>query len=153
MLKVIIHAVPRQPSGEPFESLTKRLTKDLTLVDNMIEVQEVPDTEKYELKEMQGIVGGLIDILSSRIDCGTPVAMIINDMGKLEDLPVNPLATILAIDYGMMDESDFIVGDVLLAYDTGDDVRPFAGEEYARLRPHPADRLMQYKILLMLNKE
>lgn len=149
MLKVIIHAVPREYPDEPFLNVTKRIANDTKLLDDVIEMQEVSDTEEYKLKEMQGIVGGLIDILGGQTENGMPVVMVINDEGKLDNLPVNHLATILATDYGMISKDDYIVGDVLLAYDTGDTVRPFTDKEYLSL--FLSDRLLQYKLFLIVN--
>ena len=149
MLKVIIHAVPREYPNESFLDVTKRIANDIKLLDDVIEMQEVSE-EEYKLKEMQGIVGGLIDILGGQTENGMPVVMVINDEGKLENLPVNHLATILATDYGMISEDDYIVGDVLLAYDTGDAVRPFTDKEYLGLFLN--DRLLQYKMFLIVNR-
>jgi hypothetical protein len=63
--------------------------------------------KRFMLTELQGLVGGNIEIV--HVKMGGKV-MIINEEGKLKDLPVNRKATDLYI-YG---DNDVIVGDVLL---------------------------------------
>ena len=64
----------------------------------------------YELEELNQIVGGCIQIISlhdGRI-------MVINDDGKLLELPYNWEATAIAQEQGAIFGNDFIVGDVLI---------------------------------------
>ena len=58
----------------------------------------------FSLKEVQDIVGGLIEV----IPYGTKELMVLNEEGKLINLPVNNVATDLICGI------DDIVGDVLL---------------------------------------
>ena len=60
----------------------------------------------FTLEELQKYVGGLIEIV--RTKDGKP--MIINEEGKINDLPVNQKATAIY----PYNEYDFIVGDVLI---------------------------------------
>lgn len=60
----------------------------------------------FSLEELQKLVGGLIEIV--RTKDGKP--MIINEEGKINDLPVNQKATAIY----PYNEYDFIVGDVLI---------------------------------------
>ena len=62
----------------------------------------------FSLGELQNIVGGLVEM----IPYGTNELMVLNEEGKLIDLPVNNVATDLVC--GM----DVIVGDVLLCKGT-----------------------------------
>lgn len=56
----------------------------------------------YSLEELQGFVGGYIEIV--RID--DERLMVVNEEGKLNDLPINSIATYMA--------RELIVGDVLV---------------------------------------
>lgn len=64
----------------------------------------------YELDELQSIVGGYIQIIS--LHDGR--LMVINDEGKQLALPMNSLATDIALEQGAIFANDFIVGDVLI---------------------------------------
>ena len=57
------------------------------------------------LSAMQNFVGGLVEI----VKCPVGRLMILNEEGKIECLPLNPMATAI---YGSL--VDYIVGDVLL---------------------------------------
>lgn len=65
----------------------------------------------FQLEELQAIVGGLIQI----IEINDTEIMVINEEGKLENLPLNEQAT--AIYQKQVYEGDFIVGDVLICKD------------------------------------
>lgn len=65
----------------------------------------------FQLEELQAIVGGLIQI----IEISDTEIMVINEEGKLENLPLNEQAT--AIYQKQVYEGDFIVGDVLICKD------------------------------------
>lgn len=65
----------------------------------------------FKLKELQKIVGGVIDIIG--LDNGK--IMVINDEGKLMYLPINMEATEMYQSFYNTD--DFIVGDVLVCED------------------------------------
>lgn len=72
------------------------------------------DGVKFSLEELQGFVGGWIEL----VRLGDGRNMWINEEGKLEGLPLNILATSLAcLPY------DIIVGDALVATnaETGDE--------------------------------
>ena len=62
----------------------------------------------FQLEELQAIVGGLIQI----IEINDTEIMVINEEGKLENLPLNEQAT--AIYQKQVYYGDFIVGDVLI---------------------------------------
>lgn len=63
----------------------------------------------YSLEEMQEIVGGYIEIIASAD--GSEV-MVLNEEGKLNELPYNPEATRwFAKNHG---DYDYIVGNVLV---------------------------------------
>lgn len=62
----------------------------------------------FSLKEMQEIVGGYIEILDLR----NGKIIILNEEGKLENLPYNLEATVMYRSAYLT--SDFIVGDVLV---------------------------------------
>lgn len=65
----------------------------------------------FQLEELQAIVGGLIQI----IEINDTEIMVINEEGKLENIPLNEQAT--AIYQKQVYEGDFIVGDVLICKD------------------------------------
>lgn len=62
----------------------------------------------FQLEELQKIVGGYIEIVSLLDN----EIMVINEEGKLADLPVNEKATEFYIEANGFD--DYIVGDVLV---------------------------------------
>lgn len=68
-----------------------------------IEVNPKNGTD-YSLEELQGFVGGHIEIV--RID--DERLMVVNEEGKLNELPINSIATYLA--------RELIVGDVFVCY-------------------------------------
>jgi hypothetical protein len=79
-------------------------------VDGTREVVRPANGEYFTLKEMQTIVDGLIEILPTRLP---DFSLVINEEGKLEDLPYNPAGTSM-YKYG---NKDTIVGDVLVVND------------------------------------
>lgn len=68
------------------------------------------DGQRFTLEELQGYVGGYIEI----IDLPTNKALIINEEGKLLDLPLNQKATALAQFCKAIFPSDYIVGDAVV---------------------------------------
>jgi hypothetical protein len=62
--------------------------------------------EEFSLEELQGVVGGLIELCETN----TGKVMVINEEGKLIPLPFNPKATML---YKYNDQ-DVIMGDVIM---------------------------------------
>ncbi|MFZ5850544.1 MAG: DUF3846 domain-containing protein [Actinomycetota bacterium] len=73
-----------------------------------------PDDESA-YRALSAAVGGFIEIvrLSDRVD------MVLNEVGKLQGLPVNRVATGLGQSYGGLDPSDVVVGDVVLIGNDG----------------------------------
>ena len=69
---------------------------------------EPKNGQDFQLEELQTIVGGLIQI----IEINDTEIMVINEEGKLENLPLNEQAT--AIYQKQVCEGDFIIGDVLI---------------------------------------
>lgn len=65
----------------------------------------------YRLKELQQLVGGYIETLS----VATNQLMVINEEGKLLNLPINKRATEIALENCILDA---IVGDVLICLTT-----------------------------------
>lgn len=63
----------------------------------------------FSLEELRGFVGGFIEI----VPLSPSQIMVINEEGKLNDLPVNALAT-NALYLAMGDFCDVIVGDALI---------------------------------------
>lgn len=68
---------------------------------------EPADGKRFSLKELQGFVGGYIELV--RLPTGMDIWL--NEEGKLNDLTFNEKATALA--NGVIAQSDYIVGDVL----------------------------------------
>lgn len=63
----------------------------------------------FKLKELQGFVGGLIEIVYLTDD----VIIVINEEGK-DALPLNMMATVMAKAQSAIFPSDYICGDVLM---------------------------------------
>lgn len=66
------------------------------------------DGERFSLGELQAFVGGYIEMLPLP---GSDRVMIVNEEGKLKDLPDNLLET--ALMQGFLRPGDDIVGDVV----------------------------------------
>lgn len=62
---------------------------------------------KFSLRELQFYVGGNIEMLG-----GKGKVFVVNEEGKLKNLPLNPLATEIYLHF--FDAEDFLVGNVLL---------------------------------------
>ena len=75
-----------------------------------IEVRPANGTD-YTLDELQKLVGGYIEVIPAR---EKGYILVINEEGKLENLPYNGRATELADIYLW----DYIVGDALLCKDS-----------------------------------
>ena len=74
---------------------------------NGVETNLTPQNKTdFQLTELQKIVGGLIEIVKTK-DGRT---MVINEEGKINDLPINQKASELY----QYNEFDFIAGDVLI---------------------------------------
>lgn len=68
------------------------------------------DGQRFGLEELQGYVGGYIEIINLTAN----KALVINEEGKLFDLPLNQKATALAQFCGAIFPSDYIVGDAVV---------------------------------------
>ena len=66
----------------------------------------------FSLDELKGFVGGYIQILHM----GRGELMVINEEGKLKNLPINKDATIFAKWKGVISSKDNIVGTVLICH-------------------------------------
>ncbi len=66
---------------------------------------------KFSLKELQFYVGGSIEMVHD----GKGKVFVVNEEGKLNHLPLNPLATEIYLHF--FDAEDFLVGNVLLCDD------------------------------------
>lgn len=85
----------------------------ITPKDEIIEVSP-KNGDKFTLEELQGFVGGLIEIINL-----SPKSMfVINDNGKLDGLDINFIATAAARNLWAIDPTDCIVGNALLVDDT-----------------------------------
>jgi Domain of unknown function (DUF3846) len=73
----------------------------------------------FTLAELQGFVCGYIELL--RLNDGR--AMFLNEEGKIDGLPVNPLANAIAHEQSGIADDDYIVGNVVICSPTE------AGEE------------------------
>lgn len=66
--------------------------------------------KQFKLLELQGMVNGMIELINLSKH---KVYMVINEEGKLLDLPINARATVL-FDEEFGKNADYIVGDVVL---------------------------------------
>lgn len=79
--------------------------------DGTIETVSPKNGKNFSLDELQGFVGGLIDIQATDEN----LLFVFNDEGKLMNLPVNDKATELY--QKEVYKGDFLVGDVLICND------------------------------------
>ncbi|TXI55945.1 DUF3846 domain-containing protein [Mycolicibacter arupensis] len=68
-----------------------------------------PDVERYH-----AIVGGYIESVRLTMPDGTQAAMYVNEEGKLDGLPVNPVATLLVRTLNLHIGKQDIVGTVVI---------------------------------------
>ena len=78
--------------------------------DNAVQVVPPKNGEDYSLEELQGFVGGYIEIV--RLAEGQ--LMVVNEEGKLLGLPLNRIATVIYQDCG---HNDAILGNALVCPD------------------------------------
>ena len=70
--------------------------------------------EKPTLQSLQHAVGGYIEVL----DLSPRWAMVINEEGKIEGLPVNYGATTIAREHNALRGDDVIVGNAVIVHKT-----------------------------------
>ena len=75
-----------------------------------VEVQP-KNGKKFSLKELQEYVGGYIELITLP---NTNEYMVINEEGKIMNLPENGFASAIAQDQTAIYEDDYIAGDVLI---------------------------------------
>lgn len=68
----------------------------------------------FSLEELQGYVGGYIEIVYLRVQTVVMNLMVIDEEGKLKGKPINERATTLARFAQAIFPNDVIVGDALL---------------------------------------
>lgn len=68
------------------------------------------DFKKFTLEELQAFVGGFILVINLTED----KLLVVNEEGKLHNLPVNEKATALAHGCNAIFASDYIVGDAVV---------------------------------------
>lgn len=78
-----------------------------------IEVKPTNGTD-FQLEELQEVVGGYIQILPIY---STGEVMVVNEEGRLENLPWNVKATTYAKHYNAIFPNDYIAGNVLVCKD------------------------------------
>lgn len=66
----------------------------------------------FSLDELQDLVDGYIECLYFKDDSSR--IMVINEEGKLNGLHYNPIATVIAIQQGLIGIGDYIVGNALI---------------------------------------
>lgn len=71
-----------------------------------------PKDNQFQLEELQKIVGGYIEIVWFRD--GSDRIMVVNEEGKLNNLPMNMVATVEAWNGKAIKAHDCIVGNVLI---------------------------------------
>lgn len=87
-----------------------KIIRALTGIEEEVQPQS---SDTFELEELQKAVGGYIEIHPiGYLSNGTPMHMVINEEGKLKNLPVNGKAT--EIWWQIYGPTDTIVGDVLV---------------------------------------
>jgi hypothetical protein len=68
----------------------------------------------FKLEEMQAYVGGLIEIIPLDGDVLEDKLLVVNEEGKLENLPLNILATIEWVKY--YGQTDYVSGDCIICH-------------------------------------
>lgn len=76
--------------------------------DGNVEVVEPENGSTYSLKELNAFVGGYIEL----VYLSNGQLMVLNEEGKINDLPFNSLATALYNPHSVF--QDYVVGDVLV---------------------------------------
>lgn len=94
-------------------------TAVLMKVTGEIETVFPKNKKEFTLEELQGYVGGLIEIVPLPEKDGETLAVIVNEEGKLEGLPTNQNATKLwkkayPIELYPDNNDEQIVGDILV---------------------------------------
>ena len=72
------------------------------------------DFKKFTLEELQAFVGGFIQI----VNLAANKLLVVNEEGKLHNLPVNEKATALALSCNAIFPTDYIVGDAVVIEST-----------------------------------
>lgn len=90
------------------QDVIEELSKPIIYYSNGEQVNVQPKRKHFSLKELQEIVGGSIELVS--IDSET--TMIINEEGKLDNLPYNIIATNVAKK--ALFKNDYICGNALV---------------------------------------
>jgi hypothetical protein len=82
--------------------------KSKILKTNGEQIEVAPKAKYFSLSEMQEIVGGNIEMVFLKNN----LIMVVNEEGKLDNLPLNATATLLMMNSSK--SADFIVGNVLV---------------------------------------
>ena len=90
----------------------KQHTAYLVHTDGRKEEVKPKNGTDFSLEELQGFVGGYIQILHM----GRGDLMVVDEEGKLKNLPHNRDATALAYFNGKLFKGDYIVGTVLICH-------------------------------------
>lgn len=87
--------------------MTKPEDKEVQILGIDTNGEMVAPMVKRKLELFQGIVGGLIEPLSTK-----EFTMYINEEGKIYNLPLNEIATMIALKHKLISHQDAIVGNV-----------------------------------------
>lgn len=85
------------------------MTPTILKTNNTITKTAPANCSDFQLDELNTIVGGPIEMIF--LNDGT--AMVLHEKGKLEELPLNQLATLIARKQRCLLSGDWIAGDVL----------------------------------------
>lgn len=90
----------------------------------VLDVSPRDPTRGFQLDELQGYVGGWVEIVDVRTPDGEELLLVMDEEGKIKGLPLNLHA--ISMTRGRLMPDDFVVGNVLLVHpsemDEGDDV-------------------------------
>ena len=95
--------------------------------DGNIVSNEYDDNEEFELKDFQNFVGGFIETVPTCF--GSKVLMLVNETGKLDELPYNKNASVIQ----HYTRYDLILGDVVLVKVNGEEFDGFTVEEKEKI--------------------
>ena len=90
--------------------------------DGAILANEYLDNEEFELEDLQGFVGGYIETVPTCF--GDDVIMLVNEEGKLKELPYNEIAS----EIQHFTRADLLFGDAVLVRVVGEDFDGFDEE-------------------------
>lgn len=100
------------PNNNPTPSKEARSIALLYKTDLSVEEIKPANGRHFKLEEMQTYVGGLIEIVPLDGEGLEDKLLVVNEEGKLENLPLNIFATVEWVKY--YGQTDYVSGDAII---------------------------------------